>query len=575
MTSRAGAGGYGGSQSRRSHRWAAVAPPEIQVTTAREAAELDSRTIAAGVPSRALMQRAGAAAAGEIFRLQCDFVNDAVVIYVGSGNNGGDGWVVARSLAAAGVRTTVVTVGETRTDDARAERELAETESLVSVTSFDVHESDTAGIAPGIVVDALLGTGASGSPREPAASAIARIARYRERGATIVSLDIPSGVDADIGTAEGAVRADVTLTFGTIKRGLLVARAVAGRIVLLDIGLARVDERPASNELPPGPSRHASLVDGRWLRSVIPPFTADAHKGTRKKLVMVGGQLGMAGAPVLAARAAMRSGIGMVRLVVAPESLTTVQASEPHALARAWPEDGKSGWDEVVGGWADAVLVGPGLGASSRTREMVEQLLRSWRGPVVLDADALNVFAGDAGALGKLLAGRAALLTPHAVEFARLSGLDPAGVLGRRFEVGADLARVTGASVLLKGVPTVITAPDGERLVSAAGTPALAAAGSGDLLGGIAATLLAQTGDAHRAGAAAAWVHGRAAEIAQRDRDGGDGSVRRGRAARSEDAGARGTTLADIEDAIGRVWMEDVSMPRYPVLAELPPVGGA
>jgi NAD(P)H-hydrate repair Nnr-like enzyme with NAD(P)H-hydrate dehydratase domain len=202
---------------------------------------------------------------------------------------------------------------------------------------------------------------------------------------------------------------------------------------------------------------------------------------------------------------------------------------------------------------------------------MMERLLDSWRGPVVLDADALNVFSGQANRLGKLLAGRPALLTPHVMEFARLSGLDVSEVLERRFDVGESLAQATGASVLLKGVPTVVTAPDGGRLVSAAGTPALAAAGSGDLLGGIAATLLAQMDDPLVAGAAAAWVHGRAAEIAQwgRARPG----ERRGRSARSEAAGARGVTLADIEHAIAGVWREDVTPLTYPILAELPAVG--
>jgi NAD(P)H-hydrate repair Nnr-like enzyme with NAD(P)H-hydrate dehydratase domain len=202
---------------------------------------------------------------------------------------------------------------------------------------------------------------------------------------------------------------------------------------------------------------------------------------------------------------------------------------------------------------------------------MVERLLGSWRGPVVLDADALNVFSGQANRLGKLLAGRPALLTPHVMEFARLSGLDVSEVLERRFDVGESLARATGAAVLLKGVPTVVTAPDGARLVSAAGTPALAAAGSGDLLGGIAATLLAQMDDPLVAGAAAAWVHGRAAEIAQWGR--GRPGERRGRSAGSEVAGARGVTLADIERAIARVWREDVPAFTYPVLAELPAVG--
>jgi NAD(P)H-hydrate epimerase len=188
---------------------------------------------------------------------------------------------------------------------------------------------------------------------------------------------------------------------------------------------------------------------------------------------------------------------------------------------------------------------------------MVEQILRSWRGPVVLDADALNVFKGEPEALGQLLGGRPALLTPHVVEFSRLSGVATVDVLARRFDVGVELARIVGAAVLLKGVPTVVTATDGARLVSAAGTPALAAAGSGDVLGGIAATLLGQLGDAQHAGAAAAWVHGRAAEIAER---GGGG-------------GSRGVTLGDVERAIARVWAEDLPSPVYPALAELPPVG--
>lgn len=604
MTSRAGGGRYGGSLGRRSHRCQAVARTTVLVSTARESAELDSRTIAAGVPSRALMQRAGSAAAGEIARLSRKSGIASVVVYAGSGNNGGDGWVVARALATAGVAVEVVAVGEPRTDDARAERALAEAEPLVHVAPYDGEQVVPPACAAALIVDALLGTGGKGAPREPVAGAIARIARSRELGAIVVALDIPSGVDADTGRAENAVRADVTLAFGSIKRGLLIAREATGRIVLLDIGLAArvaagADPAEASSvaassgaessaaassaavssaalssaAVASGEAPMPLLVDGRWVKSLIPPFAADAHKGTRRKLVIVGGQRGMAGAPVLAARAAMRSGIGMVRLVVAPESLPVVQGSEPHALARAWPEDGATGWEEVVDGWADAVLVGPGLGASSETRTMVERLLASWRGPVVLDADALNVFAGEATALGELLADRPALLTPHVMEFARLADLDPAEVLERRFDLGVDLARTTRASVLLKGVPTIVTAPDGSRLVSAAGTPALAAAGSGDLLGGIAATLLAQLGDAQRAGAAAAWVHGRAAEIADPGR-GASGAWRRRRGARS-DSDARGITLADIEEAIARVWREECIPPTYPTLAELPAVGGA
>jgi len=581
MSLRAGAGGNGGPVSeggdRRSCEEAAPGRCPAVVTTAAEAAGFDSRAIASGIPSRALMQRAGAAAAGEIAKLLRETARaarlrpGALVVYAGAGNNGGDGWVVARALASTGVAVDVIQVGELRTDDARAERALAEADPLVRVIPYSEDERTIDAPAPALIVDALLGTGTRGEPREPVAGAIARIARARDAGTVVVSLDIPSGVDADTGAAAGAIRADVTLTFGTIKRGILVARGSVGRVVLLDIGLPReVVDRALGGTASSVAAKSPVLIDDAWLRSVVPPFAADAHKGTRGKLVIVGGQRGMAGAPVLAARAAMRSGIGMVRLVVSAESLSAVQASEPHALARAWPGPAVSEWEEVVSGWADVVLVGPGLGASNETRKMVESLLDVWRGPVVLDADALNVFAGEAAVLRKLLGERKALLTPHAPEFGRLAGLELREVLDRRFEVGADLARTTGAAVLLKGVPTVVSAPDGRRLVSARGTPTLATAGSGDLLGGIAATLLGQVGDPADAGAAAAWVHGRAAEIAERSHA---GRAHRGRPSRHAAPSARGTTLADVEACIADVWTDCPEPLVYPMLAELPAVG--
>jgi NAD(P)H-hydrate epimerase len=495
--------------------------------------------MALGVPSRALMQRAGAAAAGEIARLSDHRLNSGVIVYAGPGNNGGDGWVVARSLAAVGVPVHVVAVLETRTDDARAERALAQ--PALAQLALGTARPDAALV----IVDALLGTGASGAPRGAVADAIRDIDAARARGAMVFSLDLPTGIDADTGESPGAVHADVTLTFGTIKRGLLIARAHAGRILLLDIGL------------PPSTAAGLpALVTAPWVRAVIPPIPAGAHKGVRRKLVIVGGQLGMAGAPMLAARAAMRSGIGMVRLVVARECVPIVQAAAPHALARAWPGERPEEMDDAILRWADGVLIGPGLGDSPQSRALVERVLRAWRGPVVVDADALNVFKGEAAALGALLAGRPALLTPHAMELSRLYGANPQEVLVRRFEIGAELARVTHAAVLLKGVPTVVADATGARRVSAAGTPVLAAAGSGDLLAGIAATLLTQLGDGLAAGAAAAWLHGRAAELAEC----GDGP--------------RGVTLDDVELAVSRVWADVAATPagRYPVLAELPAI---
>ena len=506
---------------------------EISITNARESAARDAAAIAQGVPSRALMQRAGAAAAGEIARRFGDALAHGVLVHAGPGNNGGDGWVVARCLAASGVQVHVVAAADPTTDDARAERALAQ-------PVVDAARPPNARV----VVDALLGTGAGGAPRGAIADAIRDIAAARAAGASVVALDLPTGVDADAGRADGAVRADLTLTFGTMKRGLLIARGNAGRIVLLDIGLPRVD------------AGTPTLVTPAWVARTVPPIPADAHKGVRRKLVIVGGQLGMAGAAIFAARAAMRSGIGMVRVVVARECVPIVQAAAPHAIARAWPGEQPEDVDDAINRWADGVLIGPGLGDSPQSRALVERVLRAWRGPVVVDADGLNVFKGEASTLGALLAGRPALLTPHVMEFARLSGADPQQVLARRFEIGGELARVAHAAVLLKGVPTVVADANGRRLVSAAGTPALAAAGSGDLLAGIAATLLTQLGDGLDAGAAAAWVHGRAAELASAGR------------------GPRGVTLDDVERAIGAVWPDIADTPptRYPVLCELPAI---
>ena len=509
----------------------------VPVVSAPQAAARDRAAIAAGVPSRVLMQRAGAAAAGEICRRYGARLAGGVAVYAGPGNNGGDGWVVAGALAAAGVPVRVAAAGEPRTDDARAERAGA-----LPLLADAAPEGGEA-----VVVDALLGTGSRGAPRGAVGEALARVSAAGARGAAVVSLDVPSGVDATTGGADGAVRAELTLTFGTMKRGLLAARDHCGAIAVLDIGLgahaALADGAP-------------SLVTAAWVRERLGALPADAHKGSRRRVAVVGGAEGMAGAVVLAARAALRSGAGMVRACVEPASLPVVQGAAPAALARRWPTSDEE-MDDATTGWAHAVVVGPGLGRHDAARRLLERALARWRGPVVLDADALTAFEGRAAELGALLGGRPALLTPHVVEFARLAGGTAQDALDHRFEAGAALARTTGAAVLLKGVPTVVTAPDGTCLVSATGTPALATGGSGDVLAGIAGTLLAQTGDPLASGACAAWVHGRAAELAGAGRS------------------VRGVALDDVIAALADAWPRGGEAPCYPVLAELPRVDGA
>jgi NAD(P)H-hydrate epimerase len=502
----------------------------VRVVTAAEAAAADRRAIDAGIPSRALMQRAGAAAATEIALRFPRAIRRGVAIHVGPGNNGGDGWVAAGALRTAGIPVRVREYGEPKSPDARAER----------ATVVDAAPIEEPHGGEELVVDALLGTGASGVPRGAIAAGIEEMMRRRATGARIVALDVPSGIDATTGACDAAVVADLTLTFGTIKRGQLVARGHCGRLVVLDIGLGVHADKADTPE----------LIGPRWARRHVLPIHADAHKGVRRKLAIVGGGEGMAGAAILAGRAAMRSGIGIVRLVVAPLNVPAVQTAAFEALALPWPDSDDAATDTLVN-WAHGLLLGPGLGNYPHTRALAERVLRVWRGPVVVDADALNVFAGDASALRDLLAGRPALITPHPAEFARLAGCEPGEVLENRFEIGVSLAQSLGCTVLLKGVPTVITDARGRTLVSASGTPVLAAAGSGDVLAGMAATLLTQMEDAFVAAGCAAVMHGRAGELANRGR------------------AVRGVELGGVLDAVPHVWGERLPARRPPILAEL------
>ena len=511
----------------------------VWVVGAKESAERDRAAIENGIPSRVLMQRAGNAAAAEIVSRYRERLRDGAVVFAGPGNNGGDGWVVAAALADAEVAVSVVEVGKAdprKSPDAVAEREHA----LPSVSVVDKPDERA-----GVVVDALLGTGFTGDPRGEIAAAISQVNALRHQGARVAALDLPSGLNATDGKHGTCVFADLTTSFGGVKRGTLLARDCCGEIVAIDIGLDEHSGAGGSHQ-----PRLPALATGDWVFSRVPPIRYDAHKGTRKHLAILGGGPGMPGAVVLAARAALRSGIGLVRTMVAPENTGAVLTAVPSALNSQWPETNEA-INNQISGWADAVVIGPGLGRSRDSRQLVENVLRSTDVPVLLDADALNDFAADAASLGKLLLGKRALVTPHVAEFARLMDTDAETVLANRFDIGTDLAQKLGAVVLLKGSPTVIFSPVGDRVVVARGSAALGTGGSGDLLAGIAGTLLAQMDDPMEAAACAAWIHGRAAELCEH---------------------VRGTTLEDVLYALPRAWNEPEPQPQSPVLAILPAV---
>ncbi len=508
----------------------------IPLVTSAGARELDARTIASLPDSYTLMLRAGDAAAQWLHAR----TERSVAVYAGPGNNGGDGWVIAGLLRQMGWSVRVHDAGPPRAADAIRARADAERDGPFATPT---------GTEP-IVLDALLGTGASGPARGAIASALAALRHVHASPYTLIAIDMPTALDATTGDDAGAVAASHTLTFGSLKQGQLLRRDLTGELHVLDIGL--VD---AGREVP-------RVVGAHHVATLLPAQPHDAYKGTRGRVAIVGGGAGMAGAVILAARGAHGAGAGMVRADVAQASALALQIAVPFATVRSWDALDFSAVDTR---WPGALVIGPGLdGTDSALRNAVLSLLHSWRGPVVLDAGALSCFAAprDGGAAHRIaeedivardawaggddvatgiaalrhaLRGREALLTPHAGEFAALGGqLDQPAA---RFSAACALAEALGVAVLLKGVPTVIAAPDGASRVTATGNVALAMGGTGDLLAGMAGALLAQGMSATDAGVVAAWVHGRAAERAT-ERHGG----------------WRGVTMERLIDAVADVW---------------------
>jgi NAD(P)H-hydrate epimerase len=301
----------------------------LRVTTAAESAARDQAAIAAGVPSFDLMRNAGSASAALILREYSDRLAHGVALYAGSGNNGGDAYIVAAQLARAGVSVRMQITAPPRTAGALRAKAIAD--------SYGVYGAPTG--HERVVVDGLLGTGHRGALRDGIAAACARMAVARHAGATMVALDLPSGLDASTGEiADGSVAAHDTLCFGTIKRGVLLARAHAGRVVLLDIGLPHGDEGDDGDEGAHGDDHAWRLVSAGALARWVPPVAWDAHKGRRGRVIVVGGQEGMAGAVVLASRGALAAGAGVVHALVEAPSVAAVQALVPQAIAESWAE---------------------------------------------------------------------------------------------------------------------------------------------------------------------------------------------------------------------------------------------
>ena len=497
-----------------------LCPPALTADAMRAA---DRYTIDEyGLPSFTLMETAGRGCAAHIQDAYGPLEDEAVVVLCGKGNNGGDGLVVARHLVTDGAQVHVVLTSapDALSDDAahnlsllrqlQADGAAGERLTIGELEDVETLTAAVAPLRPCLYVDALLGTGLTSDVREPIRSLVTWV---NERTAPTVALDVPTGLHSDTGAVLGvAVRADRTATMAAPKVGLRVGEGPtrAGTVEVVDIGMPPfVLDRAAEK---PGCVRETTDAA---VRAWWPARDPDAYKYSVGTALIVGGAPPFAGAPVMAAKAAGRSGAGYVRCA-GPETIHATLAgalTTIPTLPLPTDDDGiapDAALDALAeaADTADAILVGPGLGRAPGTAQFVRRLVRAVDTPLVLDADGLNALAGH---IDELAEERQApwVLTPHTGEFRRLAGEDVS--LMDRVRVAQAYAERWGAVCLLKGMPSVVAGPDGRAFLGSTPTPALATAGTGDVLAGQCVGLMAQGAPPLGAAAAALHVGGAAA----------------------------------------------------------------
>ena len=487
----------------------------MKLAAAAEMKELDRQAIEEeGIPSIDLMERAAQGVARAALELLEERPSKSrMAVFCGSGNNGGDGIAAARMLFLAGVKVRVFLVGsyEKLTPDAMEEtRRLSE--CGVELEPFDPEDEAQSAYARTcrVMIDAVFGVGLS---REiaPESKFAAAIRLMNDCPAKVVAADIASGVEADTGRILGcAARADKTVTFTLKKPGQVLGEGAeaSGEVVVWDIGIPGklVDRTPC----------RLQTMESDFPRQALPKRKADGHKGTFGKVLVIGGAVGYTGAPYLTATAAVRSGCGLVFLGV-PESIYPIEAAKCTS-AMPFPLPGNEGLlsysalqqiEEKLAG-CDVLALGPGLGRSEEITALVCDLLRKTEKPIVLDADGINALAGHMDVL-ESRRGRVTILTPHDGEFARLGGdLTDGG----RINAARRFAQDCGCTLVLKGHRTLIATAQGNVLVNTTGNSGLAKGGSGDVLTGIIASLLAQGATAVQAAGLGVWLHGRAGDLA-------------------------------------------------------------
>lgn len=491
----------------------------MKVISTEQMRELDRYTIEdIGIYGEILMDRAGKGVADVVLNLAdlSGIQNPNVLLFAGKGNNGGDAFVAARYLFKAGMSVEVLFAGELASVSGDALVHLSKMRTAgvqpLEVSTIEGWKGMISSSVPDIIVDGLLGTGISGPAREPVATAIRLINDLSNKG-MVVSIDAPSGINTDTGEAAGdVVIADVTATMAYPKRGLLepVALEAVGSLEVIDIGIPDALAENISSDL--------DFITKGEVQSLFKRRSRNSHKGSYGHVLLVGGSPGYAGAIAMSAMAALRSGVGLVTILV-PESVASIVATlVPEAMVHsAEMTETESLSANAIEVWGkdihsfDALLIGPGMSTHRDGLHLVRKVLHTSKGTVVLDADALSVCSRQLDILRT--ASCPTILTPHPGEMARLKNCSVAEVQADRPGIASYMANHLNTNVVLKGAGTLIAAPDQPISINMTGNPGMASGGMGDVLAGLIAGLAAQGLSPHDAAKVAVYIHGRTGDI--------------------------------------------------------------
>jgi NAD(P)H-hydrate epimerase len=491
----------------------------MRVLNSAQMRDADRRTIEeVGIPSLVLMENAGRQVVAALESVHGDLLGSPVAVLCGRGNNGGDGFVVARTLAERGVTVSVFLLGRVADvrGDARVNLESLGRlgPSIVEIAdsqAWELHGPEATGCP--LIIDAIFGTGLNAPVSGLVQSVIADV---NASESVVVSIDLPSGLSADSPDRIGdSIEADTTITLGAPKLPLVLppGEMHAGDIVIADIGI------PAGVfESLEGP--RVELVTRAGIQALLTPRAADSHKGDYGHVLIVAGSRGKTGAAHLAAVGALRSGAGLVTIATPASCQPIVASMGPEYMTEAIAETGAGldagGVDRLLEIARDVIAIGPGLGQAPGTRAFIKALVDRASMPLVIDADGLNAFSDDPDRLmGR--EGRHVIITPHPGEMARLVGMSTQEVQASRLEIARNFAVAHRVYVVLKGHRTLIATPDEKVLINPTGNPGMATGGTGDVLTGMIAAWLAQLLDAEAACTLAVYLHGLAGDMAEGD----------------------------------------------------------